>query len=148
MSGTLPPSLQAPSVRTSFPMEKSTESGKKKKKMGRSFRTFVAACESNSGRDIPDSTRPPSVKYTIIMYNASRRKTKTKVVPFWKMPVKVADIKEKLQNEYNIPKSFQVIHFRGKTLENEQTLAEIGLYSGDTLEVQCVCEFHFTCTIF
>ena len=125
------------SIASNFQTDKATEKGKKKEKEndGRSFRSFVAACESNAGKDIPDPTRPPSVKYTIVMYNASRRQTKTKVVPFWKMPVKIVDIKEKIQNEYNIPKSFQLIYFRGKAVENEQTLSEIGLYSGDTLEV-------------
>ena len=118
-------------------MDKATETGKKKEKNGNgnSFRSFVAACESNTSKDIPDPTRPPSAKYTITMYNASRRETKTKVVPFWKMPVKIVDIKEKIQNEYNIPKSFQLIYFRGKAVDNEQTLSGIGLYSGDTLEV-------------
>lgn len=120
---------------SSLPKEKAADTGKKKENNGNSFRTFVAACESNSGKDLPDPTRPPSAKYTIKMYNASRRQTKTKIVPFWKMPVKIVDIKEKIQNEYNIPKTFQLIYFRGKTMDNEQTLSEIGLYSGDTLEV-------------
>lgn len=137
MTGPLPPSLAA-SVAAALPAEKPADSDKRKKS-SRSFRNFVAACETSAGKDIPDPTRPPSVKYTITMYNASRRVTKTKVVPFWKMPVKVQDIKEKMQNEYNIPKSFQEICFRGKTVENEQTLSEIGLFSGDSLEV-CVLE--------
>ena len=50
--------------------------------------------------------------------------------------MKVSDIKEKIQNEFNIPKSFQLIYFRGKSVENEQTLSEIGLFSGDALEVR------------
>lgn len=115
--------------------DKPTETKKKKEKSECSFRSFVAACESDTDKDTPDPTRPPSVKYNIKMYNASHRQTKTKVVPFWKMPVKVVDIKEKIQNEYNIPKSFQLIYFRGKAVDNEQTLSGIGLYSGDTLEV-------------
>ena len=77
MSGPLPPSLAA-SVAAALP-EKPPETGKKKKKSSRSFRTFVAACELNSGKDVPDPTRPPSAKFTINMYNASKRQTKTRV---------------------------------------------------------------------
>ena len=139
-SSALPPSIAA-SVAAALPVDKTAEKEKKKKKKKgsdtgtRSFRSFVAMCETNAGKDIPDPTRPPSVKYSITMYNASKRQTKMRVVPFWKMPVKVLDIKEKIQHEYNIPKSFQLIYFRGKSLENEQTISEIGLYSGDALEV-------------
>ena len=57
------------------------------------------------------------------------------VVPFWKAPVKVLDIKEKIQSEFDIPKSFQLIYFKGKSIEDEETLSELGLNSGDTLEV-------------
>lgn len=128
----LPPSLAA-SVAAPLPTEKG-----KKKKSSRSFRAFVAACETNAGKDIPDPKRPPSAKYNFTMYNASKRETKLKVVSFWKMPVKISDIKEKIQNEFDIPKCFQVIYFRGKSVENEQTLSEIGLFSGDSLEVHNV----------
>ena len=137
-AGSLSPALAA-SVAAALP-EKAPEKGKKKKSSS-SFRTFVAACESNSGKDVPDPTRPPSVKYNITLYNASKRETKTRVVPFWKMPVKVSDIKEKIQNEFNIPKSFQLIYFRGKSVENDQTLSEIGLFSGDALEVRTNVHF-------
>ena len=49
--------------------------------------------------------------------------------------MKVLDIKEKIQNQFDIPKSFQLIYFKEKSIEDEQTLTEIGLNSGDTLEV-------------
>ena len=133
-SGPIPPSVAARVAAVLPPDEKD----KDKKKGGHSFRSFVAMCESNEGKDLPDPKRPPSAKYTIKMYNASKRHTKTRVVPFWKMPVKVADIKEKIQNEFNIPKSFQLIYFRGKCLESEQTINEIRLFSGDSLEVECM----------
>ena len=74
MSGPLPPSLAA-SVAAALP-EKPPET---RKKNSRSFRTFIAACELNSGKDVPDPTRPPSAKFTINMYNASKRQTKTRV---------------------------------------------------------------------
>ena len=57
------------------------------------------------------------------------------VVSFTKMPVKVLDIKEKIQSQHSIPKSFQLIYFNDKSIEDGQTLTELGLNSGDTLEV-------------
>lgn len=51
------------------------------------------------------------------------------------MPVKVLDIKEQIQNLFSIPKSFQLIYFNEKSIEDDQTLTEVGLKSGDTLEV-------------
>ena len=52
--------------------------------------------------------------------------------------MKVLDIKEKIQSEFDIPKSFQLIYFKGKSIEDEETLSELDLNSGDTLEV-CIC---------
>ena len=49
--------------------------------------------------------------------------------------MKVLDIKEKIQSEFDIPKSFQLIYFKGKSIEDEETLSELDLNSGDTLEV-------------
>ena len=51
------------------------------------------------------------------------------------MPVKVLEIKEKIQCQFDIPKSFQFIYFKEKCIEDDQTLTEVGLNSGDTLEV-------------
>ena len=51
------------------------------------------------------------------------------------MPVKVLEIKEKIQCQFDIPKSFQLMYFKEKCIEDDQTLTEVGLNSGDTLEV-------------
>lgn len=124
------PLLSCPETTVNVPIEKEA-----KKSLARSFKTFVAACRTNTATDVPDPCRPPNAKYTVTMYNMSRGTTKTKVMSFWKVPVKVEDIMDKLENEYNIPQSFQRIRFRGRSLEAEQTIKEIKLSSGDHFEV-------------
>ena len=75
--GPLSPSMAA-SVAAALP-EKPPETGKHKRKNSRSFRSFVAMCESIDEKENPDPVQTPVAKFTVNMYNASKRQTNTRV---------------------------------------------------------------------
>jgi hypothetical protein len=53
---------------------------KHKRRDSRSFRSFIAMCESNAAKDVVvEPNKAPCAKYTINMYNASKRQTTTRV---------------------------------------------------------------------
>ena len=53
---------------------------KHKRKDSRSFRSFIAMCESNAAKDdVAETNKAPCAKYTFNMYNASKRQTTTRV---------------------------------------------------------------------
>lgn len=81
--GPLPSSLAATvaAALPERPPEATTKQQKKKKKKddSRSFRSFLALCEDNAGKESVEPSLPPTVKFTVNMYNASKRETKTRV---------------------------------------------------------------------